>query len=188
LTQSFHCEARSRFPPVAQVLPLNLRNPCSFKIFGAIWPIFILTSIRLSGYIVFMKHEARFFKSLADETRLQILWLLMVKEELCVCDIMGVIGITQSKASRHLRYLYNLGLVADRRDGLWMYYRISVPADSWKEKQLRLLAEMVQGEPEAKVLQERLHEWLRRKQCKVKNDDIVDGAAVLQCNYSRCPK
>ena len=67
-----------------------------------------------------MKQEARFFKSLADETRLQILWLLMVKEELCVCDIMGVLSITQSKAPRHLRYLYDLGLVADRRDGLWI--------------------------------------------------------------------
>ena len=94
-----------------------------------------------------MKHEARFFKSLADETRLQILWLLMVKEELCVCDIMGVIGITQSKASRHLRYLYNLGLVTDRREGLWMYYRIAVPPGSWQEKQLKLLAEMVQDQP-----------------------------------------
>ena len=46
-----------------------------------------------------MKNEARLFKSLADETRLQIFWLLMAKEELCVCDIMGVLGITQSKAS-----------------------------------------------------------------------------------------
>jgi hypothetical protein len=36
-----------------------------------------------------MKKEAQLFKSLADETRLQIFWLLMAKEELCVCDIMG---------------------------------------------------------------------------------------------------
>lgn len=57
-----------------------------------------------------MKAEARLFKSLADETRLKILWLLKGHEELCVCDIMRVLGITQSKASRHLRYLYHLGL------------------------------------------------------------------------------
>ena len=106
-----------------------------------------------------MKHEARFFKALADETRLQILWLLMVKEELCVCDIMGALGITQSKASRHLRYLFNLGLVTDRRDGLWMYYRISVPHDSWHEKQLKLLAEMVQDQPATKALREKLEKW-----------------------------
>jgi ArsR family transcriptional regulator, arsenate/arsenite/antimonite-responsive transcriptional repressor len=51
-------------------------------------------------------------------------------EELCVCDIMGALGITQSKASRHLRYLFNAGLVTDRREGLWMYYRISVASGS----------------------------------------------------------
>ena len=76
---------------------------------------------------IFMKRQARFFKALADETRLQILWLLMGQEELCVCDIMMVLGITQSKASRHLRYLYNLGWVTDRREGLWMYYRLALP-------------------------------------------------------------
>ncbi len=64
-----------------------------------------------------MRAEARFFKSLADETRLKILWLLSGTEELCVCDIIDVLGITQSKASRHLRYLYHLGWVTDRRDG-----------------------------------------------------------------------
>ncbi|MBW1991085.1 MAG: winged helix-turn-helix transcriptional regulator, partial [Deltaproteobacteria bacterium] len=82
-----------------------------------------------------MKKQAQFFKGLADETRLKILWLLIGEDELCVCDIMNVLGITQSKASRHLRYLYNLGLVTDRRDGLWMYYRLNVAPGSLKEKQ-----------------------------------------------------
>jgi ArsR family transcriptional regulator len=54
-----------------------------------------------------MRAEARFFKSLSDETRLKILWLLSGTEELCVCDVMDVLGITQSKASRHLRHLLN---------------------------------------------------------------------------------
>jgi ArsR family transcriptional regulator len=58
--------------------------------------------MRLSGYQINMKKEAQLFKSLADETRLKIFWLLMGREELCVCDIMGVLGITQSKASRLL--------------------------------------------------------------------------------------
>jgi ArsR family transcriptional regulator, arsenate/arsenite/antimonite-responsive transcriptional repressor len=122
-----------------------------------------------------MKYEARFFKALADETRLQILWLLMVKEELCVCDIMGVLGITQSKASRHLRYLFNLGLVTDRREGLWMYYRILALPGSWQEKQLQLLAEMVQDQPGTKVLQNRMDQWLQSKckQCRLPGDDIA---------------
>ncbi len=82
-------------------------------------------------------------KSLADETRLKILWLLLQKEELCVCDIMGVLSITQSKASRHLRYLYHLGWVTDRREGVWMNYRLSVAPGSLKDKQLKLLGEIL---------------------------------------------
>ena len=116
-----------------------------------------------------MKPQARFFKALADETRLQILWLLMGKEELCVCDIMTVLGITQSKASRHLRYLYNLSLVTDRREGLWMYYRLAVPPGSQGEKQLRLLAEMLAPKEEAQALRERLAQRLRdKRQCPPK--------------------
>ncbi len=110
-----------------------------------------------------MKNEARLFKSLGDETRLMILWLLMQKEELCVCDIMGVLGITQSKASRHLRYLFHLGWVTDRREGLWMYYRIAVAPGSQQDKQLRLLREFFQDNPEARSLQERLEKRMAAK-------------------------
>ena len=118
-----------------------------------------------------MKNEARLFKSLADETRLKILWLLMGEGELCVCDIMGVLGITQSKASRHLRYLFNLGWVTDRRDGLWMNYRISVAPGSQEEKQLHLLAQMLGAHPQAQALRERLAQWLQSKSCKVKRTE-----------------
>ncbi len=110
-----------------------------------------------------MKQQARWFKALAEETRLQILWLLMSQEELCVCDIMRVLGITQSKASRHLRYLFHLGLVTDRRDGLWMNYRLAVPPGSPYEKQLKLLAEMLEVQPEAQLLRQKLAQRLRDK-------------------------
>ena len=96
-----------------------------------------------------MRAEARFFKSLSDETRLKILWLLSGTEELCVCDVINVLGITQSKASRHLRYLYHLGWVKDRRDGLWMNYRLAVTPNSPREKLLKLLEEMLAAQPEA---------------------------------------
>jgi len=115
-----------------------------------------------------MKKEAQLFKSLADETRLRILWLLMAREELCVCDIMGVLGITQSKASRHLRYLYHLGWVTDRRDGLWMNYRLSVAPGSPGEKLLKLLTEMLAPQPAAQALRRQLERRLeaeRRSVC-----------------------
>lgn len=111
-----------------------------------------------------MRNLAQFYKGLADETRLRILWLLMLREELCVCDIMRVLGITQSKASRHLRYLYNLGLVTDRRQGVWMNYRLAVDPDSHQGKLLQLLRETFATRPEARDLSQRLQEWLRAKQ------------------------
>lgn len=110
-----------------------------------------------------MKKEARFFKSLADETRLQILWLLLEREELCVCDLMAVLGITQSKASRHLRYLFNQGLVSDRREGVWMNYRLAVTPGSLQEQQLQLLAEMLAARPESQALRAKLAAWLKTK-------------------------
>ncbi|MDI6852113.1 MAG: metalloregulator ArsR/SmtB family transcription factor [Deltaproteobacteria bacterium] len=125
-----------------------------------------------------MKKQAQFFKGLADETRLKILWLLMGQEELCVCDIMSVLRITQSKASRHLRYLYNLGLVTDRREGVWMNYRLSVAPDSPEDKQLKLLAELLGSRPEAQVLRDRLEQWL-----SAKNQPIAsERAAACRCS------
>jgi ArsR family transcriptional regulator len=131
--------------------------------------------MRLSGYLKIMKKEAQLFKSLADETRLRIIWLLMIKEELCVCDIMGVLGIPQSKASRHLRYLYHLGWVTDRREGVWMNYRLSVVPGSPEDQQLKLLREILSSRPEAQALRDRLEQWLATK------EQSKEGGAACQC-------
>ncbi|MGQ9689024.1 MAG: ArsR/SmtB family transcription factor [Desulfobaccales bacterium] len=120
-----------------------------------------------------MKQQARLFKALADETRLQILWLLMLQKELCVCDIMRVLGITQSKASRHLRYLFHVGLVSDRRVGVWMYYRLAVEPGHPQEKFINLLREMLAMSPEAKVVGDKLAECLLAKPADQKADCAV---------------
>ncbi len=73
-----------------------------------------------------MPDPVQLFKALADETRLRILNLLC-RQELCVCQIVEVMGIGQSKASRHLAHLRHAGLVTDRREGLWMHYSLSDP-------------------------------------------------------------
>ena len=62
-------------------------------------------------------------KALSDETRLRIINLLY-NGELCVCDIMETLQITQAKASRHLIYLKNAGLVKDRRAAQWAWYAL----------------------------------------------------------------
>jgi ArsR family transcriptional regulator len=126
-----------------------------------------------------MKKEARLFKSLADETRLNILWLLKGQEELCVCDIMRVLGITQSKASRHLRYLYHLGLVSDRREGLWMYYRLSAVPGSQSDKLLQVLDDLLAPLPEAQALRERLNQWLEEKKAVQDKSRLTREAACV---------
>src|SRR5262249_873010 len=68
------------------------------------------------------------FKALADATRLRILGLLLTGE-VCVCHIHESLRIPQPKASRHLAYLRNAGLVTTRRDGQWIRYRLAAPGD-----------------------------------------------------------
>jgi ArsR family transcriptional regulator len=64
------------------------------------------------------------FKALADKTRLRILALL-ADNEVCVCHIHDSLGLPQPTVSRHLAYLRKSGLVAARRDGVWMHYQVS---------------------------------------------------------------
>jgi len=68
------------------------------------------------------------FKALADATRLRILGLLLTGE-ICVCHIHESLKIPQPRASRHLAYLRRAGLVATRRDGLWVHYRLAELSD-----------------------------------------------------------
>lgn len=70
-----------------------------------------------------MKNLLNTLKALSDETRLRIINLLYEKE-LCVCDIMEALKITQTKASRHLTCLKNAGMVSDRKHAQWVYYSI----------------------------------------------------------------
>ncbi|MBN1533933.1 MAG: metalloregulator ArsR/SmtB family transcription factor [Spirochaetes bacterium] len=75
---------------------------------------------------------ASYFKSLADETRLRILNLLL-HHELNVNEIVSVMGMGQSRVSRHLKILADSGFLSFRRDGLWAFYRAS---DSGRAGQL----------------------------------------------------
>ncbi|MBK8167628.1 MAG: metalloregulator ArsR/SmtB family transcription factor [bacterium] len=103
-----------------------------------------------------MQEIARFHKLLSDEARLRILWLLFNRRELCVCDITAVLGITQSKASRHLAALRVAGLVRDRRAGTWMYYGLEKPVEPGPRAALAALKNQLARDPEAGALLARL--------------------------------
>ncbi|MBL8189343.1 MAG: metalloregulator ArsR/SmtB family transcription factor [Acidobacteria bacterium] len=68
---------------------------------------------------------AALFKACADQTRLRLLNLLAAEGEVCVCHLVDVLETNQPKVSRHLAYLKRAGLVSDRKDSLWVYYRLS---------------------------------------------------------------
>jgi ArsR family transcriptional regulator len=72
-----------------------------------------------------MRQLTKVFKALSDETKLRILKILQERNEICVCEIMQALNISQSRASRNLGILKNAGFITDRREGLWVYYSIN---------------------------------------------------------------
>jgi DNA-binding transcriptional ArsR family regulator len=70
--------------------------------------------------------KSKVFKALADSIRLRILGLLSSRE-MCVCEVMVALNLTQPTASHHLRILENVGLVKDRKEGKWVFYSIANP-------------------------------------------------------------
>jgi ArsR family transcriptional regulator len=70
-----------------------------------------------------LARSAELFHALSDEARLQIIEILLGGEH-CVCDLMTHIDAAQSRLSYHLKVLKDAGLVLDRREGRWSYYRL----------------------------------------------------------------
>jgi ArsR family transcriptional regulator, arsenate/arsenite/antimonite-responsive transcriptional repressor len=111
-----------------------------------------------------MKEAASFFKVLADEARLRMLWLLFNHQELCVCDVMAVLEITQSKASRHLRILLNASVLSDRRSGLWIYYTLRPDLDNFARAFLETLRSQLKNRNDAVDLLEKLAARMAQKE------------------------
>jgi ArsR family transcriptional regulator len=87
----------------------------------------------------------RLFRALADPTRLRLL-NLMSEREVCVCYFTEVIGVPQPKISRHLAYLRKAGIVAARRDGKWMHYRLTIPSNPHAAAVLRSTMAALRGD------------------------------------------
>ena len=71
------------------------------------------------------------FQALADSTRLRCLALIVTHGELCVCELVYALELSQPKISRHLKLLRETGLVADRRERIWVHYRLADTLPSW---------------------------------------------------------
>jgi ArsR family transcriptional regulator len=98
----------------------------------------------------------RFFQALGDKTRLRLL-NLMEDREICVCYFVEILDQPQPKISRHLAYLRNACMVAARRDGKWMHYRIAMPPHEGAAQVLRQVLQSLQEEKPMQADRNRLN-------------------------------
>ncbi|MDE1460793.1 metalloregulator ArsR/SmtB family transcription factor [Spartinivicinus poritis] len=90
-------------------------------------------------------NPVQFYKCLSDETRLRCLMLIAQEGELCVCELTEALQEIQPKVSRHLAQLRQCNLLLDRRQGLWVFYRINPDLPSWAKVVLQQTTEANQG-------------------------------------------
>ncbi len=126
-----------------------------------------------------MRDPALLFKALSDETRLQMLILIRQHQELCVCDLENVLEIGQSKASRHLRYLLNAGLLQDRREAIWIYYRIADKLSPGHRAILESVDQLIEPEKLAE-LNSKLADWHEQKKCGVAREKSANKIITLE--------
>jgi ArsR family transcriptional regulator len=95
----------------------------------------------MSSAALDVRSFSKLFKALGDETRLRIVALLS-HGELCVCHLEEALDVSQPKVSRHLAILRMAGVVEDRREGSWVYYKLARQNDAGCRRQLKTLAGM----------------------------------------------
>ncbi len=80
-----------------------------------------------------MEEATSLFKVLADPTRLRLLAVLAARGEVCVCVLAQALGEPAFKISRHLAIMRARGVVAARREGAWIYYKLAKPRNSLEQ-------------------------------------------------------
>jgi len=70
------------------------------------------------------KRQAEFFKAISDPARIKIIYAL-ADGELCVCELMLVMGMQQTVVSHHLKVLKYAGIISDRKAGKWVNYSLT---------------------------------------------------------------
>lgn len=95
------------------------------------------------------------FKALADRTRLRLINLIG-DSEICVCFLVAILKTSQPKISRHLAYLRRAEIVAARREGKWMHYRLTEPPDEHAAHIFREVCASLATHPEMQHDREKL--------------------------------
>lgn len=111
-----------------------------------------------------MDKLAQYFRALSEEIRLRIV-MLLTHGELCVCDIMDVLGEPQSKISRHLSYLKHSGLVTGKRVGVWMHYMLTDTQDQTLDAQIAFMRERLSNLPPFREDMAKMEVLKEQKRC-----------------------
>lgn len=86
-------------------------------------------------------NPCKFYKCLADDTRLKSIMLIQQADEACVCDLMAALELDQPKTSRHLAELRKCGILQDERRGKWVYYRLHPELPEWAKTVINATAQ-----------------------------------------------
>jgi ArsR family transcriptional regulator len=96
--------------------------------------------------------QTDFFKCLSDPTRLDIMKWVLVRENVCVCELTELLQLSQPKISRHLALLRNSSVLLDQRKGQWVYYRVNPDLPEWANAVLKIIAQSAQTDRETLYL------------------------------------
>ncbi len=89
---------------------------------------------------------ANLFQTLSHETRLRCVVLLWQHGELCVCELTHALDASQPHVSHHLAHLRDAGVIVDRRQGLWVHYRLNPALPDWVWRMLSACVKGIAGE------------------------------------------
>jgi|ACQI01.1.fsa_nt_gi ArsR family transcriptional regulator len=113
------------------------------------------------------------FQMLADQTRLRALFLMQNQDELCVCELVVALDLSQPKISRHLGALRDAGLLISRRDAQWVFYQIAKTMPDWRQQVLAAALHAIKDEAVLRQDARRLAEMKNRpdRSAQVKTGD-----------------
>ena len=112
--------------------------------------------------------QTTIFQTLSDETRLRALLLMAEEKELCVCELVYALDISQPKISRHMAAMRDAGIVKSRRHAQWVFYFINSSLEEWQKQIVEAAIAGGASEPTAKKDKRRLAQMKNRpERCNV---------------------
>ena len=134
-----------------------------------------------------METEAALLKALAEPTRLRLAVLLALNGETCVCELAAALDAPEFRISRHLGIMKDRGLVAARRQGTWMHYRLAAPRNQLEECLQACFRECLAGHPATVADLKRLHTCqAQQRACCAGNKANGIPAASGACKAQSC--